>query len=90
MQLWDGMESRRGARIIVMGATNRPYMLDEAVLRRFSIQHEVRLCCAVGGRTTPEPATRHMLAHPAPAYTPHGLISHQSAPANFIHSLVNE
>jgi hypothetical protein len=24
MQLWDGMESARGQRIVVMGATNRP------------------------------------------------------------------
>ena len=25
-----------------MGATNRPWMVDEAVLRRFSTQYEVR------------------------------------------------
>ncbi|KAL6761960.1 P-loop containing nucleoside triphosphate hydrolase protein [Haematococcus lacustris] len=49
MQLWDGMESTRGQRIVVMGATNRPGMVDEAVLRRFSIQHEVGL---------PDPAQR--------------------------------
>ena len=33
MQLWDGMEGARGSRVLVMGATNRPWMVDEAVLR---------------------------------------------------------
>lgn len=41
MQLWDGMESSRGQRVVVMGATNRPWMVDEAVLRRFTLQYEV-------------------------------------------------
>ncbi len=43
MQLWDGMESRRGQRVVVMGATNRPYMVDPAVLRRFSTKYEIGL-----------------------------------------------
>lgn len=43
MQLWDGMESQRGGRVAVMGATNRPWMVDEAVLRRFSLQYEMGL-----------------------------------------------
>ncbi|GAX73233.1 hypothetical protein CEUSTIGMA_g686.t1 [Chlamydomonas eustigma] len=43
MQLWDGMESNRGQRVVVMGATNRPWMVDEAVLRRFSTQYEIGL-----------------------------------------------
>ena len=34
-------ESNRGQRVVVMGATNRPWMVDEAVLRRFSTQYEV-------------------------------------------------
>eukprot|EP00798_Chlamydomonas_sp_ICE-L_P012933 gene12933-5967_t len=41
MQMWDGMESNKGQRIVVMGATNRPSMIDEAVLRRFSTQYEM-------------------------------------------------
>lgn len=43
MQLWDGMESAAGCRVLVMGATNRPWMIDEAVLRRFSMQYEIGL-----------------------------------------------
>ncbi|GLC35438.1 hypothetical protein PLESTB_000207100 [Pleodorina starrii] len=43
MQLWDGMESCRGQRVVVMGATNRPWMVDEAVLRRFTLMYEIGL-----------------------------------------------
>ncbi|GIL75574.1 hypothetical protein Vretimale_15180 [Volvox reticuliferus] len=43
MQLWDGMESSRGQRVVVMGATNRPWMVDEAVLRRFTLMYEIGL-----------------------------------------------
>lgn len=33
------MESGRGQRIVVMGATNRPWMVDEAVLRCAFVLH---------------------------------------------------
>lgn len=43
MQLWDGLLTNMNAPVTVLAATNRPYELDDAVLRRFSIQVEVPL-----------------------------------------------
>ncbi len=47
LQLWEGFETTAN-QIVVLGATNKKENLDDAVLRRFSLQYEVRaLCCAV-------------------------------------------
>lgn len=43
MQCWEGMETQKGMRVLVMGATNRPESLDPAVLRRFSLKYEIGL-----------------------------------------------
>ena len=45
MQLWDGFTTDTSAAVLVLAATNRPYDLDDAVLRRFSHQFEVSCYC---------------------------------------------
>ena len=37
MQLWDGFLTESRANVMVLAATNRPYDLDEAVLRRHDL-----------------------------------------------------
>lgn len=43
MQLWEGFETMPGNNVVVLGATNKRDALDDAVLRRFSLQYEVKL-----------------------------------------------
>ncbi|GMJ00464.1 hypothetical protein like AT4G27680 [Hibiscus trionum] len=41
MTLWDGFTTDQNARVMVLGATNRPAELDEAILRRFPQAFEI-------------------------------------------------
>jgi len=43
MQLWEGFETDFESNVVVLGATNKKFSLDDAVLRRFSLQYEVAL-----------------------------------------------
>lgn len=47
MQLWDGFMTQSDAHVLVLAATNRPWDLDEAVLRRLPLAYEVGLPDAV-------------------------------------------
>ena len=54
MQLWDGLMTDRDAGVLVLAASNRPDKLDEAVLRRFSRQYEVRSMAGLQQLSCPE------------------------------------
>lgn len=43
MMLWDGLNTETNSNIIVMGATNRPKDLDQAILRRMPAQFHIGL-----------------------------------------------
>ena len=43
MSMWDGFSTDHNARVIVLGATNRPEELDEAILRRLPRVFEIGL-----------------------------------------------
>jgi ATPase family associated with various cellular activities (AAA) len=41
MTHWDGLMTKSGERILVLAATNRPFDLDEAIIRRFERRYVV-------------------------------------------------
>ena len=43
MSLWDGFNVDSKSKVIVMGATNRKFQIDEAILSRMELQFEVKL-----------------------------------------------
>ncbi|XP_021616827.1 protein SAP1 isoform X2 [Manihot esculenta] len=52
MTHWDGLMTKQGERILVLAATNRPFDLDEAIIRRFERRIMVEL---------PSPENREMI-----------------------------
>ncbi|CAI6003848.1 unnamed protein product [Closterium sp. NIES-65] len=55
MTHWDGLASKAGSRVLVLAATNRPFDLDEAIIRRF--QRRVR------PHHARHPLALHLLSH---------------------------
>ena len=47
MSLWDGLASNNNSQIMVMGATNRPQQIDQAILRRMPIRLNVPMPVSV-------------------------------------------
>lgn len=40
MAHWDGLLTKGGERVLVLAATNRPFDLDEAIIRRFERRYK--------------------------------------------------
>ena len=49
MTLWDGFLSEKAARVVIVGATNRPADVDRAILRRMplALHIDVPVCVCV-------------------------------------------
>ena len=57
-QLWDGMLTNKYSNVMVLAATNRPFDLDEAILRRCTRYmrkpHELQLAVLTRGQAAPK------------------------------------
>ena len=67
MSLWDGFLTDNDARVMVLAATNRPWEVDEAILRRLPRAFEVPHANASQARE--RPATPRPFQ---PSRVPHG------------------
>jgi ATP-dependent 26S proteasome regulatory subunit len=52
MTHWDGLLTKPGERILVLAATNRPFDLDEAIIRRFERRYVLFLLIPLIGLLT--------------------------------------
>lgn len=48
LTLWDGVSTSQNSRVLVLGATNKPHLIDPAILRRMPRTFEVKLPDAEG------------------------------------------